>query len=156
MKRNRSTVIIAAAITLLLSGCASSLSGDSYSRSEARQAQYVQVGTVVGTRLVQIEGTKTAAGTLTGAALGGVAGNSIGGGRGKTLATIGGVALGALAGSAAEEGITRTQGVEVMVRLDSTNQTRAYVQDAKGTSFYNGQRVRITTTSSGTARVVPL
>lgn len=156
MKKNRSTIVIATAITLLLSGCASSLSGDSYSRSEARQAQAVQVGTVVGTRLVQIEGTKSGIGAVTGGAVGGIAANSIGGGRGKALATIGGAALGALAGSAAEEGVTRTQGVEVMVRLDSSNQTRAYVQEAKGTSFYNGQRVRITTTSRGTARVVPI
>ncbi|WP_077927457.1 outer membrane lipoprotein [Wohlfahrtiimonas populi] len=156
MKRNRSIVVIAAAITLLLSGCASSLSGDSYSRSEARQAQAVQVGTVVGTRLVQIEGTKSGLGAVTGGALGGVAGSAVGGGKGKTLATIAGAAVGVMAGAAAEEGIMRTQGVEVMVRLDDSNQTRAYVQEAKGTSFYNGQRVRITTTSSGTARVVPL
>ena len=155
MQNKRSLVVMAAAMTLVLSGCASSLSGDSYSRSEARQAQTVQIGTVVGTRAVQIEGTKTGIGAVTGGALGGVAANSIGGGRGKTLATIAGAAVGVLAGSAAEEGLTKTQGVEVMVKLDGTNTTRAYVQEAKGTSFYNGQRVRITTTSSGTARVVP-
>lgn len=155
MKKHRSTILIAS-ITLLLSGCASSLSGDSYSRSEARQAQTVQVGTVVGTRLVKVEGTGTGLGAVTGGALGGVAGSAVGGGKGKTLATIAGAAVGIMAGAAAEEGITRTQGIEVMVKLDGTNTTRAYVQDAKGTSFYNGQRVRITTTSNGTARVVPL
>lgn len=156
MKKSRSVIVIASALTLVLSGCASSLGGDSYSRSEARQAQTVQVGTVVGTRAVNIEGTKTGIGAVTGGALGGVAANSIGGGRGRTLATIAGAAVGVFAGAAAEEGLTKTQGVEVMVRLDNSNTTRAYVQEAKGTSFYNGQRVRITTTANGTARVVPL
>lgn len=156
MNKHRTQVLALAIVGLLLSGCASSLSGDSYSRSEARQAQSVQIGTVVGTRAVNIEGTKTGVGAVTGGALGGVAASTIGGGKGKTLATIAGAAVGVMAGAAAEEGITRTQGVEVMVQLDGTNTTRAYVQEAKGTSFYNGQRVRITTTSSGTARVVPL
>lgn len=155
MKNNRSVVVIASIVTLLLSGCASSLSGDSYSRSEARQAQIVQTGVVVGTRAVNIEGTKTGVGAITGGAVGGVAANAIGGGRGKTLATIAGAAVGLLAGAAVEEGVTRTQGVEVMVQLDGSNATRAYVQDAKGASFYNGQRVRISTTANGTARVVP-
>ncbi|GAA5099622.1 glycine zipper 2TM domain-containing protein [Wohlfahrtiimonas larvae] len=156
MKKNRSMIIIASAMTLLLSGCVSSLSGDSYSRSEARQAQFVQTGTVIGTRLVKIEGTKSGVGAITGGAVGGVAANSIGGGSGRVLATIAGAAVGALAGSAIEEGTTRNDGVEVTVRLDDSKATRAYVQEAKGTSFYNGQRVRITTTSSGTARVVPI
>ncbi len=156
MKKQNSSLIIVAAITLLLSGCASSLSGDTYSRSEARQAQTVQTGVVVGTRAVQIEGTKTGLGAVTGGALGGVAASTIGGGKGKTLATIAGAAAGIFAGAAAEEGLTKTQGVEVMVKLDGSNTTRAYVQTAKGTSFYNGQRVRITTGSDGTARVVPM
>ncbi|ELV08668.1 hypothetical protein PE074_06940 [Wohlfahrtiimonas chitiniclastica] len=152
--RQKALVLMVASV--FVTGCASSLSGDSYSRSEARQAQTVQIGTVVSTRPVKIEGTKTGLGAVTGGALGGVAANSIGGGRGKALATIAGAAVGVLAGAAAEEGMTKSQGVEILVTLDGTHTTRAYVQAADGTQFYAGQRVSITTTREGTSRVNPI
>ena len=70
-------------LTLAVGGCASSLTGDTYSRSEARAPQTVRMGTVESVRLVQIEGTKTNIGTGAGAVIGGVAGSSVGGGRGS-------------------------------------------------------------------------
>ena len=48
-----------------------------------------------------------------------------------------------MAGAAIEEGITRTQGVEITVREDNGN-LRAYVQEMKeGEIFRIGDRVRI-------------
>src|SRR5690554_7193417 len=70
-------------VALVLGGCASGLTGDTYSRDEARAPQTVRMGTVESVRLVQIEGTKTNIGTGAGAVVGGVAGSSIGGGRGR-------------------------------------------------------------------------
>ena len=50
-----------------LTGCASSLSGESYSRSEARTVQQVEYGVVENLRPVKIEGTKTPIGSGAGA-----------------------------------------------------------------------------------------
>ncbi len=138
---------------LALSGCASSLTGDTYSREDARAPQIVRMGTVESVRPVKIEGTKTIVGPAAGAAIGGVAGNSVGGGSGRAIATIVGALAGGLAGAAAEEGVTRTQGVEITVTEDS-GQTRAYVQEAQeGVSFASGDRVRVMTVN-GESRVV--
>ena len=140
------------ALSLLLGGCASNLSGDSYSRDEARRVQTVRMGTIEALRPVKIEGTKTPIGGGAGAVVGGVAGSAIGGGRGSIVAAVIGAVAGGLAGSAAEEGITRTQGVEITVREDDGS-TRAYVQQVqKDEIFRVGERVRIMTVD-GTSRV---
>ena len=150
---NRPTLLLTAlfASAALLSGCASNLSGSSYSRADARAVQNVRMGTIESLRPVQIEGTKTPIGTLAGAAVGGIAGNSIGGGRGKAITTILGGVAGGAAGSAVEEGITRTQGVEIVVREDDGG-TRAYVQAVDSQQFRVGDRVRIMTVN-GASRV---
>lgn len=139
-------------MALVLSGCASSLSGGAYSRSQARGAQDVQLGTVQAAREVLIEGTKSGVGTISGGALGGIAGSSIGGGsRARAAAAIGGALLGGLLGAATEEGITRQRGVEVTVRLDS-GRTLAVTQGADEV-FSPGERVRVLTAYDGTTRV---
>lgn len=151
---NRPALLLTALFTsvALLSGCASNLSGSSYSRADARAVQTVRMGTIESLRAVQIEGTKTPIGTLAGAAVGGIAGSTIGGGRGSAVATILGGVAGGAAGSAAEEGITRTQGVEIVVREDDGS-TRAYVQAVDSSQqFRVGNRVRIMTVN-GASRV---
>lgn len=151
---NRSTLLLTALFTsaALLSGCASDLSGSSYSRADARAVQNVRMGTIESLRPVQIEGTKTPIGTLAGAAVGGIAGSSIGGGRGQAITTILGGVAGGMAGSAVEEGVTRTQGVEIVVREDDGS-TRAYVQAVDANQqFRVGDRVRIMSVN-GSSRV---
>jgi len=125
-----------------------------YSRDEARAVQTVRYGTIESLRPVKIEGTKTPIGTGAGAVVGGVAGSGIGGGRGSAVAAVIGAVAGGMLGSAAEEGITRTQGVEITVREDDGN-VRAYVQAVEPNQVFRvGQRVRIMTVS-GTSRVAP-
>jgi len=59
---------------------------------------------------------------------------------------------GGLVGSAAEEGLTRTQGVEITVREDDGSM-RAYVQEVQANEVFRvGERVRISTVD-GTSRV---
>ena len=125
----KQTVAIFAAIGLLVlaTGCQSTLTGESYSRSEARKAQQVQYGTVEHLRPVAIEGTKTPIGAGAGAAVGGIAGSSVGGGKGAAVASVVGAVAGGVAGAAVEEQATKRQGVEITVRLDD-NQTIAVVQ----------------------------
>ena len=57
----------------------------------------------------------------------GVGGSAIGGGRGSIVTAVIGAVAGGLLGSATEEGLTRTQGVEITVREDDGS-IRAYVQ----------------------------
>ncbi len=151
----RKSVLLVASFTtmsLLLGGCASNLSGDSYSRDEARKVQTVRMGTIESLRPVKIEGTKTPIGGGAGAIVGGVAGSAVGGGRGSIVAAVIGAVAGGLAGSAAEEGLTRTQGVEITVREDDGSM-RAYVQQVQENEIFRvGERVRIMSVN-GTSRV---
>ncbi|GGJ89735.1 hypothetical protein GCM10009304_14140 [Pseudomonas matsuisoli] len=150
--RSKFFVAAFAAFAVTLGGCVSSQSGDVYSRDEARQVQTVRTGTIQALRPVKIEGTKTPIGTGAGAAIGGIAGSGVGGGRGSYVAAIVGALAGGLAGAAAEEGYTRSDGVEITVREDDGS-TRAYVQEVqKNEIFQVGDRVRILTVN-GTSRV---
>lgn len=140
------------ALSLALGGCASSLTGDTYSRDEARKVQTVRLGTIEMLRPVKIEGTKTPIGAGAGAVIGGVAGSGVGGGRGSAVAAVIGAVAGGLLGAAAEEGLTRTQGVEITVREDDGS-LRAYVQAVQENEIFRvGERVRIMTVD-GTSRV---
>jgi len=143
---------VVAASALTLGGCASNLQGDTFSREEARTPQVVRMGTIEALRPVKIEGTKTPIGAATGAAVGGIAGSGVGGGKGSYVAAVIGAVAGGLLGAGAEEGLTRTQGVEITVKEDS-GVTRAYVQAvSEGEVFKVGERVRITSVN-GTTRV---
>ncbi|MGL4316569.1 MAG: glycine zipper 2TM domain-containing protein [Pseudomonas sp.] len=147
-------VLVASLVSasLLLGGCVSNLSGDSYSRDEARKVQTVRLGTIESLRPVKIEGTKTPIGAGAGAVVGGVAGSTIGGGRGSVVAAVIGAVAGGLLGSMTEEGLTRTQGVEITVREDDGT-LRAYVQQVQENEVFRvGERVRIMTVD-GTSRV---
>ncbi len=152
MVKQLSVAAACLAAAMGLAGCASSLQGDVYSREDARVPQVVRMGTVESLRPVQIEGTKTPIGPGAGAIVGGIAGSGVGGGRGSAVAAVIGAVAGGMLGAAAEEGLTRTQGVEIVVREDG-GQTRAYVQALKqGEIFRVGDRVRISTVN-GTSRV---
>ncbi|OCR26719.1 membrane protein [Pseudomonas syringae] len=140
------------AMALTLGGCTSNLTGDSYSRDEARTVQTVRLGTIESLRPVKIEGTKTPIGAGAGAIVGGVGGSAIGGGRGSVVAAVIGAVAGGLLGSATEEGLTRTQGVEITVREDDGTM-RAYVQQVQENEIFRvGERVRIMSVN-GTSRV---
>ncbi|WP_341521025.1 glycine zipper 2TM domain-containing protein [Pseudomonas sp. G.S.17] len=151
----RKSVLLAASFTamaLTLGGCTSNLTGDSYSRDEARTVQSVRLGTIESLRPVKIEGTKTPIGAGAGAVVGGVGGSAIGGGRGSIVAAVIGAVAGGLLGSATEEGLTRTQGVEITVREDDGSM-RAYVQQVQENEIFRvGERVRIMSVN-GTSRV---
>ncbi len=126
-----------------LAGCASNLSGESYSRAEARTVQQVEFGVIEQLRPVKIEGTKTPIGAGAGAAVGGLAGSTVGGHTtSKVMAVIGAVA-GGIAGAAIEEGVTRTQGVEITLRMDSGRTIAVVQQLAPNQRFAVGERVRV-------------
>lgn len=146
-----SGLLVTAAVGL--PGCASSLSGDSYSRTEARRVMNVRYAVVEEVRPVKLEGTKTAVGPVAGAAVGGVAGSSVGQGKGAAVAAVIGAVAGGLAGAAIEEGTTRKPGVEITLRMENNpNSLIAVVQEDSGENFQVGERVRVVE-DGGTTRV---
>ncbi len=144
------TGIYALAVPLLLAGCQSTLTGDYYSRDDARRIQTVQYGSVESTRPVVIEGTKTPVGTIAGGAVGGIAGSAVGGGKGSAVAAVIGVVAGGVAGAAAEEGLTRRQGVDITVHLDSGRVISVVQEATPQDTFRVGDRVRVLTVNGET------
>ena len=144
------TLLLAASTVVLLVGCASGLGSKDYSRDQARTAQEVQMGVVESVRTVNIEGTKSVVGTGAGAIVGGVAGSKVGGGRGSIIGATAGAVLGGLGGAAAEEAITRQDGLEITVKLDSGRMIA--VTQAADENFNVGDRVRVLT-GGGVTRV---
>ena len=126
----------------LLAGCATSKSGDVYTRDQARQEQTVRMGVIESLREVQLEGTKSPVGAIAGAAVGGLAGSTLGHGTGSTVAAVIGAVAGGLAGSAIEEGVTRQLALEITVKLDN-GQFVSIVQEGGAGDFRPGDRVRV-------------
>lgn len=154
MNRSILTAISISLLTLGLTGCVSGLQGSTYSRSEARQVQEVEFGTVLSTNPVVIEGKQSGAGQLPGAIIGGVAGSSVGEGKGQQIFTILGAVGGAVVGSMIEEQATRLQGLELTIKMDS-GKTLSIVQEVDNVNvFREGQRVRVLT-QGALARVSP-
>jgi len=151
------SIITIAGISLLtfgITGCVSSLQGSTYSRSEARQVQKVEFGTVLSTNPVVIEGKQSGAGQLPGAIIGGVAGSSVGEGKGQEIFKILGAVGGAVVGSKIEEKATRAQGLELTIKMDS-GKILSIVQEVNSVNAFSaGQRVRVLT-QGALARVSP-
>ncbi|WP_018151226.1 glycine zipper 2TM domain-containing protein [Leeia oryzae] len=143
--------LLAASLAVaLLAGCASSKSGEVYSRGSARTVQTVETGIVRNVRMVKIEGTNSGVGTIGGGIVGGIAGSHVGGGDGQIVGGVIGGILGGLAGSAIERNTTQTDGIEITVQLDN-GRTIAIVQEATE-SFRVGDRVNVLT-GQGESRV---
>jgi outer membrane lipoprotein SlyB len=149
-------ILFSLMVCLLITGCADNLSGDVYSRDDARKTMDVSYGTVVAVRLVVIEGERGFLGKAGGAVIGGMAGNTMGGGSGRGLATAAGAVAGTVIGGAAQEKATRAQGAEITIRLDNDDSTMAVVQQVEDLNeFVAGQRVRLTS-GNGNTRVAAL
>jgi outer membrane lipoprotein SlyB len=130
----------------LLASCAQdSLSGNVYSRDEARNIQSVHPGRVVALRPVKIEGG-SGTGALLGGVAGGLLGREIGGSRaGHTAGAIGGSLAGAAIGSQLEQGLSSRNGLEITVRLDKGD-TVSVVQEINPKEpwpFAVGDRVKV-------------
>jgi outer membrane lipoprotein SlyB len=146
MQAIKMTVILLLIFTVV--GCATSKSGILYTREQARQVQQVESGVVAHVTPVQIEGTKTPIGALGGAAIGSIAGSGIGKGSGSEIAAVAGGMVGWLIGSAAEEGLTRKNALEITVKLDS-GKVISVVQEAD-VPFRVGDRIRLLSGGSET------
>lgn len=139
---------------VFLAGCASSLGGSTYSRTEARGEMSVRMGTVVSIRDVQIEGQGTV-GALTGAAVGGLAGAGLNDGRTGTALAILGAARGAVLGNTVNKAVTQAPGIEVTVKMPDGRLTAIVQERDTQLNIKVGDQVRIVGSGSNT-RVTPL
>jgi outer membrane lipoprotein SlyB len=131
------------ALPLFLGSCAQqSLTGDSYSRSEAGTPQSVRTGKITSIRNVNLEGSSTG-GTVLGAVAGGFLGRQVGSGSGQDAATVGGAVLGGVAGSHAGKAINNRPGLEITVRMDEGGSLSIVQQVNPRESFSVGERVRV-------------
>lgn len=138
-------VMLVIGVASVLAGCASSnLTGNTYSRDDARKVQQVEYGSVLSVTPVVIEGDREGLiGNAGGAVIGGIAGNSVGGGRGQSIATVVGGIVGGIVGQATQEKLTRKQGQEIEIEMD-TGRVVSVVQEVKGQAFFEqGDRVRL-------------
>lgn len=137
-----------------LAGCASSDSAAVYSKSQMRQAQNVDFGTVVSVQPVRMEGRNNELLTMGGAALGGLTGSNVGRGTGAIAGSVAGAMIGGLGAQAAQRNIGGKTALEVTVRLDNGSRMISIVQEAD-VPLAPGQRVRVLT-GGGNDRVVPM
>ena len=143
--QTRFMIFTVLAAALALGGCAQqSLTGDAYSRSEARQVQRVQYAVVESVRPVVTEGrTDGVVGGGAGAVVGGIAGSGVGSGSGSRIATVLGAVAGGIIGQRVEESTSRRQGQEITLRLDN-GELISLVQEVQDQSFFRpGDRVRV-------------
>lgn len=140
-----------------LAGCADQLTGDVYTREEARTPMRVRYGWVESVSPVVIQGDRGFIGEAGGAVIGGIAASTIGSGTGRSLASAVGAVTGAVVGGVVQEKATRAQGVVITVRVDG-GEIMAIVQEVEHINeFMPGQRVRINMGSgSGRSHVMPL
>jgi len=158
MKKLQILILIQSIIVavLLLGGCASSPSSQSFARTSTRVAFDVYYGEVVSSRTIEIEGEQSGLGLFGG----GLIGYAIGRGDSPwyrnprrleaSLGTVGG----SIAGEAIQRTLTREDGLEIIVLLDH-NETIAVVQ-AGDVGFSPGQRVQVLIGNNGDTRVQPL
>lgn len=147
MKALRLLCLASAAV--VLAACANQ-SASTYTRSQTMMEQSVRMGVVESVRPVNIEGTQSGIGAATGAAVGGIGGSNAGEGKGSIVGAVAGAVIGGIAGNAVEKATTRTNGLEITVKLEN-GQSVAIVQ-ATDEEFRPGERVRLIT-GGGTTRV---
>ncbi len=129
---NKHTKLLAsfAAIAITLSSCARDLSSDLYT-SDSTLSLTLE-GTIVSSRAVKINNSDklgdNATGTLAGGALGGVLGNNIGKGNGQTAAAVGGVIAGAIIGSMVENNLSKSEGIEYIIKVDGSKIKDTYYE----------------------------
>ena len=156
-KKIQSIILIS---ILALGGCATGgFSPDVVSRDAAGKSQYVQSGTIVSIKKVTIEGDRESV-NIFGSILGAIVGSNIGGEDDQTTQEVGavvGTAVGSVVGQEASERISRKEGLEIIVKLDSNEREISIVQELSTDpdyAFSVGDEVRIVR-SSGKSRVVP-
>ncbi len=139
--------------TLLLVGLSacSTTSPDVVSRAEAQRLSTVVDATVLSTRPVVVEGSRSGVGSTAGGLIGGIAGSSVGGQREAMAIGVLGAVVGGVMGNVVERTVTREPALEIVVQLNNGDR-RAVVQAQAAESFAPGDAVILVSTG-GKVRV---
>ncbi len=149
--------LIYLAIALSLSGCASqTMTGGAYTASQARQAQIVKRGTIIGVKPIQIKAGPSGLGGAGGAALGGIAASNNGrlGSNQQAASMVAGAILGGVAGQMADGAMNTVEGQEISVQLPNGVEIAVAQEiDQKEGAFVVGEQVRVLTSPTGVTRI---
>lgn len=138
-------IVATLASSIFMTGCATQIPGaNQYNTATAGTMQQVMVGTVLSTRPITLKGSQMGIGGLAGAGIGGLIGSKVGSGKGSIVGTILGVVAGGVAGNAVESHMSKSDGVEITIKLDN-GQTVAIAQAVDQTQiFHIKDRVQVT------------
>jgi outer membrane lipoprotein SlyB len=135
------TFVAVTFLALLLGGCASKISPQTYSAGSVGQVNRTIAGQVISAREVDVSGTAGTGGGA-GSAIGAVGGSSIGGtGRDNLAGAIAGAVVGGLVGSAIEANATKQKGMEYVV--ETSNGNLMTIVQGLSPAFETGQRVLV-------------
>lgn len=149
----KSMLLASAAAAMLLAACSlGAPGGASYTRQEAGRVETVQHGTITSLRPVHIQGSRSGVGAAAGAVGGGLAASGVSGGKTGMVAAVIGAVAGGLLGSMTEEGMTRTDGVEIGLKMDDGREISIVQALDPNEEFRVGDQVRVLY-SGKTARV---
>lgn len=102
-------------------------------------------GTIIAMRPIAVSGSRSGVGAATGAVSGGVLGSTIGGDwRARTVGGVVGALAGGVVGGAIEEGATRGDAMEFIIRADSGGER--VVTQTNELGLQVGERVMVTET----------
>lgn len=134
-------ILISASLTI--AGCAPDISPNNYTQDAAQVASTALRGTVVAARPVEVKGNNNGVGGLAGAVAGGAAGSTIGGGTtANVIGAVGGAVIGGLVGNAVQKGVSRTGGIEYIIKVRKTGRLISVTQGPQPT-FGVGQHVLV-------------
>lgn len=146
-------VSLACLSVVLTAGCTFPSSQPTVSRAQVGVVQNLDLGRVVRTRNVVVDGERTILGISGGAAVGGAAAYpGAGAGAGDLVVQAAAAVTGAVAGSAVEEAATRKPAQELTILLDSGS-TVIIVQEVADGLFKEGDRVQVNSGGWGPASV---
>jgi outer membrane lipoprotein SlyB len=147
------SLISAVAVIAVSAGCTFPSSGRLVSRQQVGQLQQIEYGTIQKLSPVVVGGQRSEIGTVGGGITGAAATNGTGEGVGRDLARAGGAVVGAVTGSAVEEGVTRKDGLEMMIKLDSGS--LVVVTQVAPPAFAVGDRVAVASGAGGARVMIP-
>ena len=138
-------------LAALLYGCVSG-GYETVPRNSAGTTQTLDLGTVVATRNVMIDGESSQLGLYGGGIMGSAVGSTIGSGDGAVLASAGGAVAGAIVGQQVEKSLTKKLAQEITIEMDDGS-TVVVVQEMKEPPFNTGDRVSVLESRGGYARL---
>jgi outer membrane lipoprotein SlyB len=144
-------VILSAVVGLVTAGCTFPSSRRTVSARTTGHLQHVEYGVIERVDGVVVSGQRTQLGTLGGGVVGAAAASDVGHGAGRHLARAGGAVAGAIVGQAVEEAVTRKEGQEMIIKLDSGKSV--VITQTSPPGFRMGERVAVVSGGGGPARV---